>query len=69
MRCALKRISTPRSIRYQGERRAHVRIYQFWSRCLTPLFQSDRYAVARIRDLTFLPLGRVSGGRGRCCAY
>ena len=51
--------------RYEGVRRAHVRIYQFWSRWLTPLFQSDRDAVARIRDLTFLPLGRVPGGRGQ----
>ncbi len=51
--------------RYERERRAHVRIYQFWSRWLTPLFQSDRDLVARIRDLTFLPLGRVPGGRGQ----
>jgi len=51
--------------RYESDRRAHVRIYQFWSRWLTPLFQSDRDAVARIRDLTFLPLGRVPGGRGQ----
>jgi len=51
--------------RYERERRAHVRIYQFWSRWLTPLFQSDRDLVARIRDSTFLPLGRVPGGRGQ----
>jgi 2-polyprenyl-6-methoxyphenol hydroxylase-like FAD-dependent oxidoreductase len=51
--------------RYASERRAHVRIYQFWSRWLTPLFQSDRDAVARVRDLAFLPLGRVPGGRGQ----
>jgi 2-polyprenyl-6-methoxyphenol hydroxylase-like FAD-dependent oxidoreductase len=32
--------------RYQRERLAHVRIYQFWSRWLTPLFQSDRDLIA-----------------------
>jgi len=51
--------------RYQSERRAHVRIYQFWSRWLTPLFQSDRDGVARVRDLALLPLGRLPGGRGQ----
>ena len=51
--------------RYEHERRAHVRVYQFWSRWLTPLFQSDRDTVARIRDLAFLPLGRLPGGRGQ----
>lgn len=28
--------------RYQAQRKAHVRLYQFWSRWLTPVFQSDR---------------------------
>ena len=51
--------------RYEQERRAHVRVYQFWSRWLTPLFQSDRDAVARMRDLALLPLGRLPGGRGQ----
>src|SRR5690606_20196614 len=49
---------------YEQERRRHVRIYQFWSRWLTPLFQSDRDLVARLRDIAFLPLGRLPGGRG-----
>jgi 2-polyprenyl-6-methoxyphenol hydroxylase-like FAD-dependent oxidoreductase len=49
---------------YQRERRRHVRIYQFWSRWLTPLFQSERDLVARLRDAAFLPLGRLPGGRG-----
>ncbi|HZW17638.1 MAG TPA: NAD(P)/FAD-dependent oxidoreductase [Luteimonas sp.] len=49
---------------YERERRRHVRIYQFWSRWLTPLFQSDRDLVAKLRDLAFLPLGRLPGGRG-----
>ena len=51
--------------RYEAGRRAHVRIYQFWSRWLTPLFQSDRDAIARMRDLLLLPLGRLPGGRGQ----
>lgn len=50
---------------YQRERRAHVWIYQLWSRWLTPLFQSERDAIAKLRDATFLPLGRVPGGRGQ----
>lgn len=49
---------------YQRQRRAHVTIYQFWSRWLTPLFQSERDLAARARDLGFLPLGRMPGGRG-----
>src|SRR3546814_1059262 len=48
---------------YQRERRAHVWIYQLWSRWLTPVFQSDRDAVAKMRDLAFLPMGRLPGGR------
>ncbi|MBN8480240.1 MAG: FAD-dependent monooxygenase [Xanthomonadales bacterium] len=50
---------------YQRERQRHVRVYQFWSRWLTPLFQSDRDVVARLRDLAFLPLGRLPGSRGQ----
>lgn len=49
---------------YQRQRQAHVSIYQFWSRWLTPLFQSERDFVARMRDVGFLPLGRLPGGRG-----
>ena len=48
---------------YQRERRKHVWIYQMWSRCLTPLFQSGHDTVARMRDLAFLPMGRMPGGR------
>jgi 2-polyprenyl-6-methoxyphenol hydroxylase-like FAD-dependent oxidoreductase len=51
--------------RYQSDRGAHVRIYQFWSRWLTPLFQSDFDFVARMRDAALLPLGRLPGGRGQ----
>ncbi|WP_425602217.1 FAD-dependent oxidoreductase [Luteimonas aquatica] len=50
--------------RYAAQRRRHVAVYQFWSRWLTPLFQSERDMVARARDLAFLPLGRMPGGRG-----
>ncbi|CTP82569.1 FAD-dependent monooxygenase [Xanthomonas translucens pv. phlei] len=50
--------------RYQAQRHAHVAVYQFWSRWLTPLFQSERDLVARVRDLGMLPAGRMPGGRG-----
>lgn len=49
---------------YARTRRRHVGIYQFWSRWLTPVFQSDRDTIARARDLAFLPMGRMPGGRG-----
>jgi 2-polyprenyl-6-methoxyphenol hydroxylase-like FAD-dependent oxidoreductase len=51
--------------RYQRERRRHVAIYQFWSRWLTPVFQSDHDLAARLRDACLLPLGRLPGGRGQ----
>lgn len=50
---------------YQRARRAHVGIYHFWSRWLTPLFQSERDGWARLRDLTFHPMSRMLGGRGQ----
>ncbi|MEO8366025.1 MAG: NAD(P)/FAD-dependent oxidoreductase [Pseudoxanthomonas sp.] len=50
--------------RYQRMRRRHVSIYHFWSRWLTPLFQSDRDVVAKIRDLSMMPLGKLPGGSG-----
>ena len=49
---------------YQAQRQAHVGIYHLWSRWLTPVFQSERDAVARARDVLFLPMGRLPGGRG-----
>jgi len=49
---------------YQRRRRAHVGVYQFWSRWLTPIFQSDRDWIAHARDAAFLPMGRLPGGRG-----
>ena len=52
-------------VRYERGRRAHLRAYHFWSRWLTPLFQSDRDRVAALRDRVFHPLSRVPGGRGQ----
>ncbi|WP_295573192.1 NAD(P)/FAD-dependent oxidoreductase [uncultured Stenotrophomonas sp.] len=49
---------------YQARRRAHVAVYQRWSRWLTPLFQSDRDALAKARDVLLGPMGRLPGGRG-----
>ena len=49
---------------YQRQRQAHVGVYQFWSRWLTPIFQSDLDWVAHARDVAFLPAGRLPGGRG-----
>ncbi|KAF1016004.1 MAG: FAD-dependent urate hydroxylase [Stenotrophomonas maltophilia] len=49
---------------YQQQRRAHVAVYQRWSRWLTPLFQSDRDALAKARDVLLGPMGRMPGGRG-----
>lgn len=51
--------------RYAHVRRDHLRIYHFWSRWLTPLFQSERDGWARMRDLGFHPLSRLPGGRGQ----
>lgn len=49
---------------YERERRDHTAIYQFWSRWLTPIFQSERDTVAAMRDAFFRPLGAMPGGRG-----
>ena len=50
-------------LRYQDMRRRHVSLYQFWSRWLTPLFQSDHDTAARMRDASLLPLGKLPMGR------
>lgn len=50
--------------RYGRVRGKHVAVYQFWSRWLTPLFQSDRDLVASMRDIGLRPLGALPGGRG-----
>lgn len=51
--------------RYQAQRRDHVGIYHFWSRWLTPLFQSERRFGPALRDALFHPLSRLPGGRGQ----
>jgi 2-polyprenyl-6-methoxyphenol hydroxylase-like FAD-dependent oxidoreductase len=48
---------------FAASRRQHIRAYQFWSRWLTPLFQSEHDWAARARDLLLVPLGRLPGGR------
>jgi 2-polyprenyl-6-methoxyphenol hydroxylase-like FAD-dependent oxidoreductase len=45
---------------YEARRRAHVRFYQFASRWLTPLFQSDHAWLAPLRDL-LLPIAARIG--------
>lgn len=52
-------------INYAASRRDHLKIYQFISRWLTPLFQSDRDVVAWMRDLAFGPLGRMPIASGQ----
>ena len=49
---------------YERERRAHLAVYHRYSRWLTPLFQSDHDAIAALRDLAFLPAGRLPLVRG-----
>jgi len=50
---------------YERERQAHAHIYQFWSRWLTPLFQSERDMAAWLRDFTFIPMARLPISRGQ----
>src|SRR5690606_41584205 len=58
-----KRGSVPDALAaLQRERRRHVAIYQLWSRWLTPVFQSELDMLARLRDLAFLPAGRLPLG-------
>ena len=60
-----KELSVPAAFAaYTRERRRHVYIYQFISRWLTPLFQSDHDRAAALRDLVFGPLGRMPVARG-----
>ena len=42
-------------------RREHVQIYQFVSRWLTPMFQSDAVLGAWLRDVFLYPVGRIPG--------
>jgi 2-polyprenyl-6-methoxyphenol hydroxylase-like FAD-dependent oxidoreductase len=50
---------------YPRARRHHVAVYQRLSRWLTPLFQSERDGLARLRDLGFGPLGRMPLAKGQ----
>ncbi len=63
--CAGRRRWSRRSPPTWDERRAHVWIYQLWSRWLTPLFQSGHDTAATLRDMALLPMGRMPGGRGQ----
>jgi 2-polyprenyl-6-methoxyphenol hydroxylase-like FAD-dependent oxidoreductase len=67
LRDALRAEASPDAAcaRYAAARRAHLRAYHFWSRALTPLFQSERDSWARLRDLTFHPLSRLPVARGQ----
>lgn len=51
--------------RYARSRRSHLAVYQRLSRWLTPLFQSERDRLGRLRDLGFGPLGRLPLARGQ----
>lgn len=51
--------------RYQAQRCDHIGIYHFWSRWLTPLFQSERKLGPALRDALFHLLSRLPGGRGQ----
>lgn len=50
--------------RYMQLRQRHLHAYHRWSRWLTPLFQSDRDLLARLRDAAFHPSGRLPGACG-----
>lgn len=50
---------------YVRQRRRHLAAYHFWSRWLTPLFQSEHDGLAGLRDRLMHPLSRLPGGRGQ----
>lgn len=50
---------------YERGRRAHLSAYHFWSRWLTPMFQSEHDTIAMMRDAVFHPMSRIPGGRGQ----
>lgn len=49
---------------FEATRRRHVRWYRWASHGLTPLFQSNADALARLRDLVFTPASRTPGVQG-----
>ena len=50
---------------FDRTRREHVKIYQFVSRWLTPMFQSDALFAAWLRDTFLYPVGRIPGIKGQ----
>jgi len=50
---------------YERGRRTHLSAYHFWSRWLTPMFQSEHDRIAMMRDAVFHPMSRIPGGRGQ----
>ena len=52
-------------VAHETQRRAHLAAYHRFSRWLTPLFQSERDMLARVRDAAFLPMGRLPLARGQ----
>ena len=53
---------------YDARRRRHLRFYQWASRRLTPLFQSDRAWLGPVRDRLMGTLGRLPIARGEAAA-
>lgn len=53
---------------YDARRRRHLRFYQWASRWLTPLFQSDRAWLGPVRDLLMGTFGRWPIARGEAAA-
>lgn len=49
---------------YGQPRKSHSVVYQQLSRWMTPMFQSDRDGLARLRDAAFGPFGRLPPTRG-----
>ena len=53
---------------YFARRKRHLAFYQWASRWLTPLFQSDRVWLGRVRDALMGPLGRLPIARAEAAA-
>jgi 2-polyprenyl-6-methoxyphenol hydroxylase-like FAD-dependent oxidoreductase len=51
--------------RYARERQAHWRYYRWWSRLMTPVFQSRLYPLGPVRDALLPLLGRLSWPRAQ----
>ncbi|MGH7005521.1 MAG: hypothetical protein ACREIP_16390, partial [Alphaproteobacteria bacterium] len=53
---------------YAARRKGHLAFYQWASRWLTPLFQSDRVWLGHMRDALMAPLGRLPIARAEAAA-